>query len=68
MPNIPSGFESAVFHLDAALKRDHMPPCCIYVSGNGKPSIREYNKDGSTTTMTLVDDEWMVLAKIGGRE
>lgn len=61
---LPCGFESAVFRLDSALKRDGMAPCCVFVSGNGKPTIKRYNQDGSTTTYTVIDGEWCEMGAV----
>ena len=66
MAYIPGEFESAVFRLDAACRRDRLPPCCVYVCGNGKPTIRQFKKNGTTRTISLIDDEWMQLDPIGG--
>ena len=58
--SLPCGFESAVFKLDTMSKRDKFGPCCVFVCGDGRPTIKKYNKDGSTTTLTRIDGGlWM---------
>lgn len=58
MVDIPCGFESAVFKLDNMNRRDKFGPCCVWCCGNGHPTIKRYNEDGTTTTLTLINGEW----------
>ena len=56
--DIPCGFESAVFKLDMMNKRDKFGPCSIFTSGDGHPTIKRYNEDGTNTTITLINGHW----------
>ena len=58
---MPCGFESAVFRLDSAVRRDKCGPVCVFASGEGRPTVKFYEEDGSTVSLTIIDGEWRVL-------
>ena len=61
------GFEAAVKRLDDAIRRDKVRPCCVHACGNGNPTIRFYEADGTTTSLQYINGEWAVMYPIDGR-
>ena len=61
---LPCGFESATFKLDAMNRRDNFGPCCVYTCGNGHPTVKRFNEDGSTSVLTYIDGAFHELQSI----
>lgn len=61
------GFEAAVKRLDDAIRRDKVRPCCVHACGNGNPTIRFYEADGTTTSLQCIGGEWHEMYPITGR-
>lgn len=56
-----------MFRLDDAVKRDKSRPCCVFACGNGEPTIKFYEADGTTTSMQLINGEWTVMYSFDGK-
>ena len=52
------GTEAAIFRLDGAVRRDKSQPLCVYCCGNGNPTVKRFEADGTTTTLQLIDGAW----------
>lgn len=61
---IPCGFERAILNLDDMNRRDNYSPCCVFVCGDGRPTIKRFNVDGTTSTITFIGGEWFEGVKL----
>ena len=61
---VTPGIEAAAINLDYMVNRDGFSPCCVYACGDGKPTMKRYNADGTTTTFLMVNGEFIDRAKL----
>lgn len=57
-------FEAGIYRLDSIIRCEKLNPCCVYLSGSGNPTVKQFLKDGSTVTLSLVDGEWRKLEAV----